>query len=182
MLLDCSSITKRMLFLLFFLCASLHGTALASTSPWVWVYSTNTTSYYLNTKNCLLNNQGIEFYTIKEVYADEVTRQNHIRIAARLHPLQDFNDLKEEVILYASVVMHDNNVDEYHYYQHYRYIYYYNSAGSLIAVSKGRPDYWFLLREDTFSHYIDTVARKWSIVSPDYRQSDIDMSIARFIS
>lgn len=31
-------------------------------------------------------------------------------------------------------------------------------------------------------YYIDIVARKWSIVSPDYRQPDIDMSIARFIS
>lgn len=182
MLLDYSSTAKHMLFLLLFLCASFHGTALASASPWVWVYSTNTTSYYLNTKTCLLNGQGIEFYTIKEVYADEETRQKQIRIASHNHPLQDFSDLKEEVILYASVVMHDNNVDEYHYYQHYRYIYYYDSAGALIAVSKGRPDYWFLLREDTFSHYIDTVARKWSIVSPNYRQPDIDMSIARFIS
>ena len=64
----------------------------AAPPSWVWLYSSDRCSYYLNPNQVVVDDDGVYHYAIKTVYVDDAVRQRHIASLSRFFPSDDFSD------------------------------------------------------------------------------------------
>ena len=138
---------------------------------WVWVYSSDSVSYYLDKYSACVNDRGCYFYEIREVISDDVLRHAIGENYAKKDPNHDYSDIKTIHTYFASITTHDD-MNNYYFWLCERNVSFIDSSGRFIAGYRN-PNKWYRIKEGSDRQYVDIVARSWAVYKPDFHPSDI---------
>ena len=126
---------------------------------WVWLYSSDWCSYYLNPNQVVVDDDGVYHYAIKTVYVDDAVRQRHIASLSRFFPSDDFSDFCFDITAYHSYT----GTNPFRISRNPVHMYCYRSDGSLITRFNFKPDLIFSLRRGSVDEIVDLKARSWAV-------------------
>lgn len=131
----------------------------AAPPSWVWLYSSDRCSYYLNPNQVVVDDDGVYHYAIKTVYVDDAVRQRHIASLSRFFPSDDFSDFCFDITAYHSYT----GTNPFRISRNPVHMYCYRSDGSLITRFNFKPDLIFSLRRGSVDEIVDLKARSWAV-------------------
>lgn len=130
---------------------------------WVWVFSSNTTNYYLDTAHDYAHDDGSFFYAIKEVYADDNRRIAVANSFARKDSRHDFSNFGYGIATYLSYASADSPTIV----RRFLHFYCYNADGTFIVnFHEKRPIVYHPIRHGSVDEIIDLKARSWAVYRP----------------
>ena len=137
----------------------------AMTPPpsWVWLFSSNFCSYYLDRNHVWVDDSAIYHYTIKTVYVADSARQSRINFLSRLAPDADFSDFYFDIVVYDGYT----GTNPPALIRHPKHLYCYRSDGSYITGFRGKAGAYITLGLGGVDAIVDAKARSWAVYRPD---------------
>ena len=137
----------------------------AMTPPpsWVWLFSSNFCSYYLDRNHVWVDDSAIYHYTIKTVYVADSARQSRMGFLSRLAPYTDFSDFYFDIATYDGYT----GTNPPALIRHPKHLYCYRSDGSYITGFRGKAGAYITLGLGGVDAIVDAKARSWAVYRPD---------------
>lgn len=149
--------------LAFLLIAASSTSAAENTlSSWVWIFSSDQCSYYLDRNHVSVDDSGTYRYTIKTVYVDDVARQSHIDLLSQLAPSVNFDGFYFDIIGYTGYINTNPPVPV----RHPVYMYCFRSDNSFIKGFYAKASAYETVRLGSVDAIVDAKARSWAVYRP----------------
>lgn len=132
-------------------------------SSWVWIFSSDLCSYYLDRNHVSVDDSGTYHYIIKTVYIDDSTRQSHIDLLSRLAPSVNFDGFYFDIIGYTGYINSNPPVSV----RHPVYMYCFRSDNSFIKGFYAKASAYEIVRLGGVDAIVDAKARSWAVYRPD---------------
>ena len=135
----------------------------AASPSWVWLFSSDRCSYYLDRNNVWVDGSGTYHYALKTVYVSDAARQSRINFLSRLAPGDDFSDFYFDIVVYDGYT----GTNPPALIRHPKHLYCYRSDGSYITGFRGKAGAYITLGLGGVDAIVDAKARSWAVYIPD---------------
>lgn len=134
----------------------------AAPPSWVWLFSSDRCSYYLDSNHVWVDDSGTYHYALKTVYVSDAARQSRINFLSRLAPDDDFSDFYFDIVAYDGYT----GTNPPALIRHPKHLYCYRSDGSYITGFRGKAGVYITLGLGSVDSIVDAKARSWAVYRP----------------
>lgn len=142
---------------------SVPSVSEAAPPSWVWLFSSDRCSYYLDRNNVWVDDSGTYHYALKTAYVSDAARQSRINFLTRLAPHDDFSDFYFDIVVYDGYT----GTNPPALIRHPKHLYCYRSDGSYITGFRGKAGVYITLGLGGVDAIVDAKARSWAVYRPD---------------